>query len=135
MPKGLDTNILVYAIDNKAGWKHGKAVEIVEEILRNPKEYIISSQVLAETLYVVKKKYPPATPLALILVYTLARKLRVVHYTHVEVLQASTSPKRYYWDRILAHTYANNGADTIITEDQKPYKPIIKTQNPFQTKI
>jgi len=132
MLTGLDTNILIYAIDNKAGGKHEKAVEVIEQALKHPAEYIISSQVLAETIYVVKRKYPAATPLAQTLAYTFTRILRVVHYTHLEVLQASQSPPRYFWDRLLAYTYLNNGADTIITEDERPYKGILKTINPFK---
>ncbi|BAA80588.1 hypothetical protein APE_1588 [Aeropyrum pernix K1] len=132
MPAGLDTNILIYAMDNKAGEKHEKAVEVIEQALKHPTEYIVSSQVLAETIYAVKRKYPAATPLAQTLAYTLTRTLRVVHYTHLEVLQASQSPPRYFWDRLLAYTYLNNGADRIITEDEKPYRGILKTIDPFR---
>ena len=132
MPIGLDTNILVYAIDNRAGKKHDIAVELIEHILKHPQRYMISSQVLAETLYVTKRKHPPATPLAQTLIYTLAKRLHIVHYTHLEVLQAAQSPTRYFWDRLLAYTYLNNGANTIITEDEKPYKGILKIENPFK---
>ncbi len=124
MLTGIDTNILIYAIDNKAGEKHEKAVEVIEQVLKHPREYIISSQVLAETIYVVKRKYPAATPLAQTLAYTLTRILRVVHYTHLEVLQASQSPLRYLWDRLLAYTYLNNGFGIHLSEDEKPYKGV-----------
>jgi len=75
MPAGLDTNILIYAIDNKAGWKHNKAVEVIENVLKHPKDHVISSQIIAEALfYVVKRRYPAATPLIQALTYALTRK-------------------------------------------------------------
>ena len=132
MLAGLDTNVLVYVLDSGAGWKHEKAVAIIEHVVKQPKSYIVSSQVLAETLYVVKRKYPPALPLAQALVYMITRRVPTVYYTNLEVLQASQSPPRYFWDRLLAYTYLNNGADTIITEDEKPYKGLINVENPFK---
>ncbi len=132
MIRGVDTNVLVYALDNRAGWKHERAVEIVERILKNPEGYLVAGQVLAETLYVVKRKNPSATPLAQLLILSLSKRIPIVSYTHAEVLQASASPKRYYWDRLLAYTYLNNGAEVIVTEDERPYKGILKVENPFK---
>ena len=62
----------------------------------------------------------------------LSRSLEVVSYTHTEVLQAAGSPARYFWDRLLAYTYRNNGVEAILSEDEKPYKDIIKVENPFK---
>ena len=93
---------------------------------------MISSQVLAETLYVMKRKTPELLQETVRLIHLLAQTIKVVSYTHTEVLQASTSPKRYFWDRLLAYTYLNNGVEVIITEDEKPYKDILKVENPFK---
>jgi len=39
---GIDTNILIYAIDSRAGPKHEKAVQLIEQILKNPRYHVIS---------------------------------------------------------------------------------------------
>ena len=52
MPVGLDTNVLVYSPDSEAGWKHERAVGVIEEALKSPGGYIVSSQVLAKTIYI-----------------------------------------------------------------------------------
>ena len=48
MRRGLDTNILVYALYSEAGKKHDIAVGIVEDMLRNPEDYTVAAQVLAQ---------------------------------------------------------------------------------------
>ena len=48
------------------------------------------------------------------------------------MVRASGSPRRYFWDRLLAYTYLNNGAEAIITEDEEPYKQILRVENPFK---
>lgn len=45
--KSLDTNILIYAANNRAP-EHAKALELVNEMLANPDEWIIADQVLWE---------------------------------------------------------------------------------------
>ena len=132
MIRGVDTNVLIYALDSGAGWKHERAVEVVEKILKSPENYRISAQVLAETLYVAKRKNPSATPLAQLLILSLSKRVPIVYYTHAEVLQASGSPKRYFWDRLLAYTYLNNGVEVIVTEDGRPYRGVLRVENPFK---
>ena len=66
---------------------------------------------------------------AIRLVELLSRTLKVVNYTPSEILQASNAPPRYYWDRILAYTYRSNGVEEIMTEDEKPYRGILKVTN------
>jgi len=128
---GLDTNVLVYAIDTEAREKHRSAVRIVRDVFSSPEKYLVSSQVLAELLYVAKRKRQ-AVPLATKLVVALIQSVRVISYGPLEVVQALTTPRRYFWDRLLAYTYLNHGAAAVITEDEKPYKGITDTINPFK---
>ena len=132
MVKGLDTIILVYALAGQDEAKSIRAGEVLKSVIEDPENYLVSSQVLAKTIYVVKRKAPELLEEAVRLVQLLSVTVRAVGYGFVEVLQASGSPARYFWDRLLAYTYANNGAEAIITEDEKPYKGIIKTINPFK---
>ena len=131
MRRGLDTNILIYALDSEAGEKHNIAVGIVEDMLKNPEDYTVAAQVLAETLYVVKRKRV-GEHLATRLVLAIVQRVPIVSYTSVEVLQSLNSPARHFWDRLLAYTYRNNGVEVIVSEDEKPYKEIIRVENPFK---
>ena len=65
------------------------------------------------------------------LVELLSRTLKVANYAPSEILQASSTPLRYYWDRLLAYTYRNNGVEEIVTEDEKPCRGILRVTNPF----
>ena len=131
MVKGLDTNILVYALAGEEE-KRGTAEEILRGVIEDPGGYRIAAQVLAELIYVISRKAPEVLEEAVNLAKLLSRSLEVVSYTYIEVLQALGSPARYFWDRLLAYTYRNNGVEVIVSEDEKPYKGIIGVENPFK---
>ena len=82
MRKGLDTNIIVYALDNSDRERHRKAVQIVEDLFENPANYAVAVQILAESVYVVKRKYPPAieTLLRLIDLISSVQGVKIVRY-------------------------------------------------------
>jgi len=80
---------------------------------------------------VVSRKTPEVREEAVRLVELLSRMLKVVNYASSEILHASSAPPRYYWDRLLAYTYRNNGVEEIVTEDEKPYRRILRVTNPF----
>ncbi|MEB3861613.1 MAG: PIN domain-containing protein [Desulfurococcales archaeon] len=129
--KGLDTNILVYALAGEEE-KRRTAEEILRDVIEDPGSYRIAAQVLAEMVYVISRKAPEVLEEAISMANLLSRVLEVLSYTHTEVLQAAGSPARYFWDRLLAYTYRNNGVDVILSEDEKPYKEIIRVENPFK---
>ena len=88
----MDTNILVYMIDNTDREKHEKALALLEDILRNPYRYAVTAQVVAEFLYVVKRKLPEAMRDALLPAERLqAKGLILGSYTIREVLRAVSS--------------------------------------------
>ncbi len=53
----LDTNIIIYAYDLSNKEKHGKAVEIIEELWASG-HGVVSTQVLQEFFFNVTKKIP-----------------------------------------------------------------------------
>ena len=129
--KGLDTNILVYALAGEEE-KRRTAEEILRDVIEDPGSYRIAAQVLAEMVYIISRKAPEVLDEAVSLARLLSRRLEIVSYTYTEVLQAAGSPARYFWDRLLAYTYRNNGVEVIGSEDEKPYKEIIRVENPFK---
>ncbi|BES82802.1 PIN domain-containing protein [Pyrodictium abyssi] len=96
---GLDTNILVYALDSLAGEKHSIAVDIMEDMLLNPDKYAISIQNFSELVYVVKRKLPSQLGLAIELIEAIAAAgVRILYYTPAEVIQAARYPRKRFWE-------------------------------------
>ena len=123
MRRGLDTNILVYMIDSTDEEKHEKALALLEDILRNPSGYAVTAQVVAEFLYVVKRRLPEALGDALFLIERLrAKGLVLGSYTVEEVLRAARQPSGRFWDALIAYTYLSHGVKVILTENVEDFK-------------
>ncbi len=132
---GLDTNILVYMLDNTDEKKHEKALEILVNILASPGDYAVSPQVLAEFLYVVKRKQPAAEGDALLLAERLKAKGVVTgSYGVDEVLGAAKHPAGRFWDALIAYTYLSHGVKVILTENTEDFKNLMDAVNPFEEK-
>lgn len=133
MRKGLDTSVLVYMIDNTDAEKHEKALALLEDMLRNPGGYALTAQVIAELLYVVKRKLPDALEDALFLAERLrAKGIILGSYTIEEVLRAARHPQGRFWDALIAYTYLSHGVNVILTENIDDFKGLIKAVNPFK---
>ena len=133
MRKGLDTSVLVYMIDSSDLEKHEKALTLLEDMLRNPGGYALTAQVVAELLYVVKRKLPDALGDALFLAERLrAKGLILGSYTIEEVLRAARHPPGRFWDALIAYTYLSHGVKLILTENVGDFKGLIKAVNPFE---
>ena len=131
---GIDTNILLYSIDNSNEEKHAKALEIIEDIFRNPENYCISLQVLSEFAYVINKKYRKAKSLAKeLIIYLLNSGVKIVNYSEKELLLAMQHKKVF--DALIAYTYYLSGCNTLLTENKKDMPKIkeLKIVNPFHT--
>ncbi len=132
MRKGLDTNVIIYALDNSDEEKHRKAVRIIEDLFENPSNYAVAVQTLTEAVYVVKRKYPPAleTLLQLIDLISSTPGIKTIQYGAEDVINASRH--KNFWDALLAYTYLRAGISTIITENTKDYSNLpVRAENPF----
>ena len=110
-----------------------KLFSLLEDILRNPNKYAVTAQVVAEFLYVVKKKLPAALDDALLLAERLRVKGIIIGpYTIKEVLQATKHPAKRFWDALIAYTYLSHGVEIILTENIEDFKNIINAINPFK---
>jgi predicted nucleic acid-binding protein len=114
----LDTNILVYALDRRAGLRHGLACEI---IARAP--YIdcwLTLQSISEFYTVVSRKRLASTTEAaaqardwLAIFPTIAASASAV----LMALDAAVGGQASYWDALLVATAAEAGCTVILTED------------------
>ena len=116
----VDTNVLVYAHDASAGFKHDSARALVEE-LWNTRRGVLSTQVLQELYVNVRRKaaHPLSTAQARQL---LADYLRwhVVVNSGDSVLEAIDIEERYklsFWDALIIQAAQAAGADTLYSED------------------
>jgi len=116
---GIDTDILVHMLDSADPHKHGRALEILDEIHNHPERFVISIQVYGEISSVISSKYPQLSSLRDDLIRFLFSRVGAVHYTISEILLAGAH--RRFWDAVLAYTYIRAGADTIYTENVRDF--------------
>lgn len=116
----LDTNILVYAHDRLAGTKHQRAAELTEQ-LWNDGTGVISTQVLQEFCYTVRRKL--ARPLPLEDTFRVVQQYlawNVVASSPTSVLEAMEIEARHkvsFWDALILHAAGSGGAEILYTED------------------
>lgn len=116
----LDTNILVYAYDRAAGWKHQRAAMLTEQ-LWNEGTGVISTQVLQEFCYTVRRK--PTRPLSLDDTFAVVQQYlawQVVANSPTSVLEAIQIEARFkvsFWDALILNAARSGGAKTLYTED------------------
>jgi len=132
----LDTNVLVYAHDRSAGWKHQRAAVLTEQ-LWNDGTGVISTQVLQEFCYTVRRKLP--RPLSLEDTFRVVQQYlawNVVTNSPTSVLEAIEIEARHkvsFWDALILHAASRGGAKTLYTEDFSDGQLYgeIRVMNPF----
>jgi toxin-antitoxin system PIN domain toxin len=127
-----DTNILVYAV-NSGCVEHAKAREIYERMLENPREWILSDQVLFEFYRALRHsrilERPLNHPKALEQIRFLREESGVLHCSYEttfwELVTAegeSRSPKAIHiFDRVLAVTLLKHGVKRLFTRNTKDF--------------
>ena len=112
----VDTNILIYAHDRRAGEKHERARELIEG-LWNSEEGALSTQVLQELCINLRRKV--AIPLSTKEIRNLIRDYMawdVVVNGPVSILEALDLQERYdisFWDDLILQAAGTSGA-TIL---------------------
>lgn len=134
----LDTNVLVYLRDANEPGKGAVSSKLVDE-LSGVGEAAVSTQVLAEFLWVVTRKLRKPIPLADAVadVGRFQRMFRVVSASR-EVfnlaLELMQSHQMTIWDAQIAAAANVSGASVLLTEDAQS-QPIIhgvRYANPFE---
>ena len=132
----VDSNILIYTIDSRAGSKRDVARARVEQLWDSGLG-CISTQVLQEFYNTVVRKLQPALPReeAAALVQDYARWDLVVVDAHT-IVRAAGIEARYrlsFWDALIVAAAARSGAETLLTEDLSHGQDVegIRIENPF----
>jgi predicted nucleic acid-binding protein len=130
----LDTNLLVYSIDNAAGTRHRLAREIVDCAVEC--ECWLTLQALGEFYVAATRKgiTPPVEAAAqtadwLELFPTVAASPAAVR----AALAEATTGRASYWDALLVATAAEAGCATVLTEDMSDGGVLcgVRIHNPF----
>jgi len=130
----LDTNLLVYSVDNAAGARHRAALEIVDRAIET--ECWLTLQALGEFYAAVTRKgiVPPAEAASqaadwLELFPTVAASAAAIRVALADAAVGRAS----YWDALLVATAAEAGCTIVLTEDMSDGSTFggLRIHNPF----
>lgn len=132
----VDTNVLVYALDEAQDSRHDVAVRALEELWEN-RQGVLSTQVLQE-LYVTltrKLRKPMTRPRARGVVERYSA-WPVHQVTADDILGASELEQRHtlaFWDALVIVAAQRLGAERVLTEDMQPGRSFggVRIENPF----
>ena len=139
--KSLDTNILIYAANNRVP-EHAKALELVNEMLANPDEWIISDQVLWEFYKALRHpkilEKPRSAAQAAAQIRFLREQSGVACCAYetacfadvISILEKPRFPYQRTHDTVLGMTLVKNGVKTFYTRNEKDFADI-----PFRSVI
>ncbi len=134
VPAFLDTNILVYAVEDEPSDKHRRARELVEEHLVNGDGFV-SVQVLREFYAVCRRlKAPLSDADAANMVREFARFRVLSEDTRLVVLATDRVRDGFsFWDALIVESALRGGADRLLTEDMQDGRVIegMRITNPF----
>jgi predicted nucleic acid-binding protein len=132
----VDTNILVYALDEDQGERHHTARALVEE-LWNTERGVLSTQVLQELYATLTRKLrrPMTRPRARAVIERY--KAWPTHQvTADDIVAASELEQRHtvaFWDALIVVSAQQIGAKRILTEDMQHGRALggVRVENPF----
>ncbi len=135
----IDSNILVYYWDIRAGKKHLLAKELLDPVWKKETEYALSVQNLSEFFSVIttKNKLSKEKAAQIIRDITEFPYWRIFQITEASIRLAvgiATKTNAPFWDVLIAATMKEHGIREIVTENEKDFAniPGIKVINPFK---
>lgn len=134
----IDTNVLFYAFTNQEPAKRIKALNIMNEKIKN-KEIILSIQNIIELTRILKEKSLEKISDERIGEYIqkLEQASEIIYYKPETIIKANKINSEYnipYFDAILIATMQDNQIKEIVTENTKDFKkiPWLTIINPFK---
>ena len=120
----VDSNVLIYVVDDADKEKHIKAQKWFEQIAENIDLYYISSQNLREFASVLLKKDKATKENIKKWVANYSNIFVVIHDNKEDIGEAIdlAEKKTHFWDALLAATMKRHNIKTILTEDTKDFK-------------
>ncbi|HXV61938.1 MAG TPA: PIN domain-containing protein [Vicinamibacteria bacterium] len=132
----VDTNVLVYAHDTEAGYRHRRAADMIAE-LWGTRTGILSVQVLQEFYVNVTRKIPEPLPMAtareVVRNYTLWQTEWILPKDVTRASEIEQENSISFWDALIVTAAVKGGASRILSEDLNPGQIIagIQIEDPF----
>jgi predicted nucleic acid-binding protein len=132
----LDTNLLVYSVDSRAGSRHLTAIEIVDRAVEC--DCYLTLQALSEFYVVVTRKgmVRPADAAAQVENWLGAFRCAAASPTAVQTaLGDAAAGRASYWDALLMATAGEAGCAVLLTEDLGHGTDLggLRVHNPFSS--
>lgn len=133
----IDTNIIVYASEKGESPKNKSSKELINRCWNGEDIFSVSSQNLAEFVFVTTRKAKldlkgAATFAGFIADFQGFKKISYNSNTVMSAISIADEFKMPFWDSLLAATMRENGIFNIYTENSKDFKmPWINAVNPF----
>ncbi len=132
----IDTNIIVYAFDNKYQQKRAVCSKIIADIFEGRRVGVVTNQILAEFIFVATKKIenPISKKDAQIIVGAIlaSENWKILDYTCDTVLNSLNSENISFWDSLIIQTLKEHNIQSIITENTADFSNSgLKVHNPF----
>ncbi len=128
----VDTNVLIYSIDDREAKRRKTAITLLAEIGEN---LTTSTQVLQEFYWNATRKVhaSPATALGLVQHLTSGRVVQITPRLIVEAIDTSESYRISFWDALIVEAAAVGGCAVLYTEDLNHGQRIrgVRIHNPF----
>ncbi|MBS3167777.1 PIN domain-containing protein [Candidatus Woesearchaeota archaeon] len=136
----IDTNILLYAIDEIDQSKHQKAKKLIEESFRKRRNFTASIQVLGEFFNASTKKLKTSLSkeeskefIDYLIKHQNWEIKKQEKTTLMKAIDLSIKYNNPFWDSLIAATMIENGLTKIYTENTKDFEKIkeIEAINPL----
>ncbi len=139
----LDTNILVYALEDTADPRCRIAKAHAATLLAPDSEEVVPVQTLAELNNAVRSKYQDVFMrrrcmdfIERVIGLHSIRKLHYDEHTLLSAMRLSQAHNLHFWDCLIAACMLEHGVKIIYTENVKDFSGIagIEAINPFSSK-
>jgi len=130
----IDTNLFVYALDQRDKSKHEAARQWIRE-LSSSSEAVVSTQVLQEFYNAATRKlgHDPLATKQVVQKIAL-NELVLIDVTHIEAaIDLSVLNQIFFWDALLFAAAIAASCSAILTEDLNPGSTIggVRVMSPF----
>ena len=118
MKVALDSNLLIYTLDDSDRERRRRAITILE--LCMSRDLILPNQVIGEVMAVIARKRPDRLQEAVALVAQLTNLFPAIVTETRHLLTAADLARRWklqYWDAVIWHVAAEEGARWFLSED------------------
>ncbi len=133
----IDTNLLVYLVDNSDAKKHQAVKEFFEAIQGHRRDYFISTQNLREFSNTMVNKTNASIEKIQLYLTQFYLTFNVLHENVMDshaAIALTRETKTPFWDALLSSTAKRHEIKLIYTENTKDFEriPGIKVINPFK---